>query len=197
MSVLFPLLLILIFIIVVAWTGSEGMWSNALTMFNLVTAGLVATNFWEPIAEALSKQIPKAEHYWDFSALWVLFIITFALLRLATDLISRYRVRFPKMVEWIGGYVFAVWVAWALVGFTAMTLHTAPLAREFMFGGFRAEKRMLILAPDRQWLGFMHKVSRYAFSRGPAADSPEAHVFDPYGDFPIKYASRREKFETQ
>lgn len=199
MSFLFPVLLLLILVAVLAMCGGEGLWSNALTLFNLLTAAVLAINFWEPLADFLIKQVPKATYLWDFIALWLLFTVFMLIMRIPTDLLSRFKVRFHMLVERICGYIFAIWIGWVLVCFTTMSLHTAPLARDFLFKGFKPEKRMFfgMLAPDRQMLALAQKVSRGAFARGPSADNLNAHVFDPYGDFILKYASRRKQFERE
>ena len=46
-------------------------------------------------------------------------------------------------------------------------------------------------SPDRLWLGFMQKMSMGSFARSAPANQPEAHVFDPKGEFMVKYATRR------
>ena len=180
MEILFPILLVLIFVVAIATLGLEGLWGNAIALVNVVTAALVATNFWEPIAGWLLAKEERGEYLWDFVTIWGLFIVVVSLMRLASDSLSRYRVRFPKLLDVIGGYFFAAWVGWMMICFTTFTLHTAPLAKNFMSGGFKPEERMLFhLAPDRQWLGFMQKMSlgslrprrRSERSRGPRVRS--------------------------
>jgi hypothetical protein len=181
----------LIVLVVVATIGNEGMWSNAITLFNVVTAALLATNFWEPITAWLLKKQPGGVYIFDYPVLWGLFAGSYLALRTVTDTISRVRVRFPKPVDQVGSYAFAAWTGWVVVCFFAMTLHTAPLSRNFLFGGFQPEKQMFFgLAPDREWLGFMQKMSRGGFARRAPAGSEE-HVFDPEGKFMMKYATRR------
>ena len=80
------------------------------------------------------------------------------------------------------------------IDYTLTTLHTAPLPREFLFGSFQAKQRMFFgLAPDRQWLAFVQKMSRGPLCRSASPDQwrREATVFDPAGEFMIKYATRR------
>jgi len=192
MEMLLSGVFVLIIIVMIAVLGNEGMWGNAIMLFNVVTAALVATNFWEPIVSKLLASQPGGVFVWDFPVIWGLFAGTLLLLRTVTDLASRVRVRFPRILDRIGSFVLAFWIGWVLVCFTAMTLHTAPLAKNFLFGGFKPEERMFFgLAPDRQWLGFTQKMSRGSFARSAPADKPEAHVFDPNGEFMVKYAARR------
>ncbi len=150
MSVIFPLLLIAIFLACAASLYQEGMWGNALNVVNVTLAGLIAFNFFEPMARGLEGMIPAMAFYHDFLALWVVFCISLMILRTATKLISRVKVRFVALVDRIGSGSLAALVGWIMVCFTTASLHTAPLARNFLWGGFNPEKRMLFgLAPDR------------------------------------------------
>jgi len=210
MSFLFGLLMFLIFVGCVAALYTEGMWGNAIRFINVTTAALLATNFFEPVAAWLEGMAPTYSYALDFLALWGLFAVFMTLFRLGTDLLSRVRVRFLKIADRIGSVFFACWVGWVVVCFTMMTLHTAPLARNFMGGAFRPEQRMFILglAPDRRWLGFVQKQSRGAFCRsvgdGDLDERPEwraqwtedeTRTFDPRSEFMPKYATRRANLE--
>jgi hypothetical protein len=182
------LILFLIFFAVVAMTFNEGMWANAIRLINVVTAGLLAMNFFEPLAQWLDDWEPSYTYAWDFLSLWLCFAIFHEILRLFTDRLSTTKVRFLKMADRIGGGVLAVWVGWFMICFTLMSLHTAPLDRNFLSGGFLTgdDARMVLgLAPDRQLLGFMQKSSVGVFSRS------EENAFDPNGEFMPKYATRR------
>jgi len=199
MSILFPVLLFVIFIGCVATLYTEGMWGNAIRLINVVTAALLATNYWEPLATRLDNWNHSYTYYWDFLALWGLFAVFMVIFRVATDFASRVKVRFLKIADQIGGGLFAAWIGWVMVCFATMTLHTAPLAKNFMWGGFQPEQRMFMgLAPDRKWLGFMQKVSRGAFCRSatPAEWEQEKYVFDPRAQFMPKYATRRANLEA-
>jgi hypothetical protein len=192
MEMILPGVFALIVIVALAVLGNEGMWGNAITLFNVVTAALLATNYWEPAVTKLLEWQPNGVYLFDYPTLWILFAIFYLTLRTVTDTISRVRVRFPPLLDKIGSYFFAAWIGWVLVCFTAMTMHTAPLSKNFLFGGFKPEERMFFgLAPDRQWLGFMQKMSLGSFSRSAPAGDPEAHVFDKNGEFMVKYAARR------
>jgi hypothetical protein len=192
MEMILPGIFVLMIIVVVAIIGNEGLWSNAITLFNVVTAALLATNFWEPITAKLLAWQPGGIFVFDYAVLWGLFSASYLALRTLTDAASRVRVRFPQPVDKVGSYLFAVWTGWVLVCFFAMTLHTAPLSKNFLFGGFKPEERMFFgLAPDRQWLGFMQKMSAGSFARSAPEGKPEAYMFDPNGQYMVKYASRR------
>ena len=185
--------LIIVFAACVGFLYTEGMWSNAIRLINVVTAALLATNFWEPVARVLENSVSKPFSYgWDIVALWGLFSVFMVVLSVLTAYASRVKVRFLGIADRIGGIAFAVLVGYVMVCFTTMSLHTAPLAKNFMGGGFNPEKRMFMgLAPDRQWLQFAEWVSKGSFSRW----SP-GHVFDPGHEFIPRYAARREQFQA-
>jgi hypothetical protein len=198
MSSLLTFLMLAILFAAMATLYTEGMWSNAVRLVNVVTAALLATNFFEPLARWMDDMGSSYTYYWDFLALWLLFVVFSLILRVATDQVSRVKVRFLKVADQIGSWVFAVWIGWVMVCFTMMTLHTAPLARNFLFGGFQPEQRMLLgFAPDRQWLGFVQKESLGAFSCSatPEEWEKEKYMFDPNANFMPTYASRRSAIE--
>ena len=200
------LLLIVIFFVCFGFLFTEGMWSNAVTLFNVIIAALLATNFFEWAAGVLEDWGPTFTYFWDFLALWGLFALFMAILRGATDFISRVKVRFRKVADQIGSPFFAACVGWVMVCFTTMSLHTAPLARNFLQGSFQPEQRMFLkLAPDRKWLGFVQAMSRGTFCRNATAkdlqqepdwEEDRTRTFDPRSEFMPKYATRRANLET-
>jgi hypothetical protein len=170
----------------------------------------LATNFWEPLAKLLEGYLTSFTFFWDYLMLWALFALIYGIMRAVTDKLSRAKVRFITLADQIGGAFFAAWVGWVVVCFAAMTLHTAPLARNFLFGGFVPESQMLMgLVPDHKWLGFMQQMSLGPFSRtlapserdqnvyGKATNPAEQNlaVFDRHADFLPKYATRRSLLE--
>jgi len=210
---MYSLLALLMFVIFIACVGfllTEGMWSNAVRLVNVVTAALLATNFWEPLADWLEGYLPSFTYLWDFLSLWILFVIFMVIFRTATDYLSRVKVRFLKIADRIGSVFFAAWIGLVMVCFTTFSLHTAPLARNFLRGSFVPETRQhATLAPDLLWMGFAQKVSRGQFCRALTKQDlrdfskPEraalkkdlTRTFDPCGQFMVKYATRRARLE--
>jgi hypothetical protein len=191
MSILLPVLMLVLIFAVVATCFSEGIWSNVVRLINVITAGLLAVSFFEPLARALDGWQPAYTYLWDFLSLWLLFGVFLLIFREISDRVSRVNVRFLKLADRIGGVVLSLWIGYVMVCFTMMTLHTAPLGRNFLFDGFstQTDARMFfgITPPDRQWLGFVQKMSTGAF-----AGSEE---FDPNAEFMPKYATRRTDLE--
>lgn len=204
MSFLFTLLILVIFVGVFASVFREGLWSNALLFINQVTAALLALDMFEPLASWLEEMIPSGAYYWDIVSLYAIFALSLFIFRGITEAISKVRVRFFKPVDLVGGLAMAVVNSYAFVCFIMLTLHTAPLERNFMFEGFQPKERMVFgLAPDRQYLGFMQKVTLGSLGRMAPEDNPETaevesevHVFDPKATFLPKYAVRRQTYSS-
>lgn len=189
MSFLFPLLMFVILFACVAMCFAEGMWSNAIRLVNLVTAGLLAMNFYEPIARWLEGMLPSFTFMLDYIVLWGLFAILVVILREVTAYVSQVKVRFLKIADRIGSIVLSVVIGCVMVAFTMAALHTAPLGRSFLYDGFKPEDKMLMsTAPDRQWLFFMGRAASGAFCRS------DVRPFDAW-TYMRKYATRRQLLE--
>ena len=192
MSFIFTLLLLLIFAACLGFLYPEGMWSNAVRLVNVIFSALLATNFYEPVARLAEEKIDSSlTFFYDYLALWGIFAVSMVVLRAATGAISQVKVRFIKIADQIGSGVFAALIGWVIVSFATMTLHTAPLARTFLQGGFDPDSssKFLGMNPDVQWLSFFYGLSNGAYATDPA------NPFDPRGAFVDKYAKRREKVE--
>jgi hypothetical protein len=180
----------------------EGLWSNTISLFNTITAALLATNYFEPVSRFLSGIVPYMDYNWDVIVLGVLFALFFAGLRQLSLLASRYRVRFHPLADSIGGGFMALWTTWVGICFICFAMHTAPMSRVYVGGNFNPEQEMFFgTAPDRLWLGFVRNISDGGgWGRNQTDDQGRVlSMFDPQGDFMLKYASRRawlEKHES-
>lgn len=199
------LFLFLIFAIVTAALWFQGLWSAAVTLVNLLLAMMIATTFFEPVSTALEGAGAGSWTYLlDFVVLWLLFAITFGVLRAVSDALSKAQVKFDLPVEMAGRSLLAAWCGWLMVGFVAFSLQMAPLNNVNPLGAFSTPiaKTFLFASPDRLWLGFMHSRSRGALSRAHSSDRPahpadqelNVETFDPEGEFPLKYHDRRDKY---
>jgi hypothetical protein len=139
------------------------MWDNAVRLVNVVVAAVVATACFQPVAVVMKGVFPSYQFLVDYLAIWSMFCIWLVVLRAVTGVLSRVQVRFLKLADRIGGVVFAALVGWVMVCFTLTTLHTAPLGPNFFFAAFQTgenDKMFLgFLAPDREWLGFVEKLT--------------------------------------
>jgi hypothetical protein len=187
------LFLLLVLLGTAAGVWFSGLWSGAITLVNLILAATIATCFYEPICAALEGVGAVASYTYllDFVVLWLLFAITFAILRAFTDALSKESVEFPLPVEIGGRSIFALACGWIMVCFVAFSLHMAPLNSATPLGGFESpsSKTFAAASPDRMWLGYMYSRSRPAMFGG--------NQFDPNADFLLRYRERRVKFAAE
>jgi hypothetical protein len=188
------MLFLLAFIVIAVCVAAlflEGLWGNLITLVNVILAGLMAFNLFEPVAKMLDSMMPSYSDKWDFIALWVVFFLLMGLMRGVTDSVSKVKVRFFQPVEVAGGVIASLWVGWVMVCFTMASLHVAPLPRTSLSGSFMAtpDQSMLGVGPDRLWLGLVYNTS------GGSLSTWTPKPFDPDGNFIYKYAARRAQYE--
>jgi hypothetical protein len=161
---------------------------------NLVFAGLLAMNFFEPLAAFITgyqDDIHTFVAFIDFLSFWICFIFFMAIFMAITDKVSRVRVRFMQIVERVGAPIAAACVGWVMACIVLASLHTAPLAEYPLLGSFQPQANMGfgMFAPDREWFGF----TKYQ-SSGPYCRSNYSNPFP--DDFIVKQDIRRQAIET-
>lgn len=186
------LLLLLVFVAVVLVLTREGLWSGLVMLLNILAAATFATAWYEKLAAFADGQMPSFTYLVDFLCLWGLFAVVLLLMRLATDRVSRTKVKFLRQVELVGAPLVAVVAGWVMVCFAAASLHTAPVPRSVVQAEPESRSMFFGLAPDRKWLAWV----RYSTKDGPFAHAPgSAVVFDNEADFILRYGDRRLKLE--
>ena len=205
---------IIVFFAVGAGCWFTGMWSNLVTLVCLVFAGMIASSFYEPLADLLEGSLGRMTYLLDFISVWLLFFVAFGFMRLITELLSPYRVKFNEVLELVGRSVLSVWIGWAFVCFSMFTLHMAPIETAGFGGGFQGTKdqiNFMGIGPDRMWLAFIQSRSMGAFSEykdsGILPEYREAlhaddrdtnsRIFDSTSEFILKYRFRRLKFSEK
>ena len=106
--------------------SSEGLWGAALMFFNVLFGGLIAFNFYEPLA----KLIDSTGIGWGFSdsfSLLAIFCLSVLLLRMTTETLAPAMVRFPTPVYHAGRLIFAL--ATSLVTMAILILGVPHRAR--------------------------------------------------------------------
>ncbi len=205
------LVAILLFIVVAAATWWFGLWSNLITLVNLLLSGLIASSVYQNVADRIYDLQPSFVLLVDFISVWLVFILSFMILRAMTDTLSAYRLVFHPLVEMSGRTVLSLWIAGVFVCFTFFTLHLAPLDREF-FGDKERAGEIPGTLFDRSWLAFIQSRSRGALSSSkqenllfpeykgtPHPDDVDldARVFDPRATFLIDAEFRRRTIEDR
>lgn len=82
------LIAIVMFILVVASTWWFGLWSNLVTLINLFLSALLASSIYQPIANELANLNATYRPLYDFIAVWLVFVVSFMILRGITDFLS-------------------------------------------------------------------------------------------------------------
>jgi hypothetical protein len=185
----------------VAWcVASEGPWGAASTLIAVIVAGLLAMNFFEPLASKFPSSIEWRTRA-DIISLLGLFAVFTMALRMACEYVMPTQIEVHPLA-----YNAMRWGLAAATGYVTMAilltaLHTAPLPREFM--GFRPERANLLdaMAPDRQWLAFTQHTSEHIFTTGNIFDGDvfprfEGRDSEVWSSFPIRYAERRERYAS-
>ena len=155
-------IIILVFLLIAAATWFVGFWNNVLTLVNLLLSGLIASSFYENLAVAIDDAAPSYQLLSEFIAVWLIFILSFVVIRALTELLSFYRLKFDPVTEILGRTMLSLWIAGVFVFFMTFTFHLAPLPPH----AFQQNPTDVTFGfgPDRQWLAFIQSRSRGALS---------------------------------
>jgi hypothetical protein len=177
--------------------GAYAFWRQgvlpALAMtVNILLAGLVAFNFFEPIAEQLDSMLAGSflHGYEDGFCLVALFCATLAFLRWASNELIHTIINYNPILQQGGAVLFGLLAGYLVAGFLTCVAQTLPANEHFLQLEPRVEAdssgkiRHRILPADRVWLALMHRASKAAFDW-------EETTFDPDGSFELRYAHER------
>ncbi|HJT76934.1 MAG TPA: hypothetical protein VJ739_06995 [Gemmataceae bacterium] len=180
---------------------------TAVTMFvNLLLAGLVAFNFFEPLADLLDPIFAGSvvAGYEDGLCLVGLFALTFGLLRLATNSMATTELEYPGWLLRGGSVLFGLLTGYLAAGFLVCVLQTLPWQENFLGFNPRYDPDQPLagarqyLPPDRVWLALMRYAGAYGFCNHEeynASDEdppPQRYLtFDRHGSFELRYARYR------
>ena len=182
------LLLAIAMLVIVAVNFRQGVWACAIQLIAVIFSAIIATMLFEPFGALVEKSVGILWQYGDFLGAWLIFGGVLGGLTYLSTRLSKVRVRFPKLVDQLGGLAISLLTAWVFVCFASMTLHIAPISRVAFFGSFEAEKPIFFgYRPDWAWLEFSQNCSLGVYSNG--------NVFDPKGDFIIRGIAKREHFD--
>ncbi len=108
---IYLLVMIGVWVGVIAYTFREGLWSLLLTSFNLFFATFMAYNYFEPLASLLVSMWRGI--YWFAPGLcyWALLGTCLGIGQLATDALSKVKLKFHLPIEIIGRIVLSLSLA--------------------------------------------------------------------------------------
>jgi hypothetical protein len=169
----------------------EGLMTAVTMMINVLLAGLITFNFYEPLAAEMESALAGSflAGFEDALCLFGLFTLSLGALRAITHNLASSELALPPAVQQGGAALFGLLTGYLVVGFLMCLLQTLPLNDKFL--GFESQVDpggpglRRVLPPDRVWLALMHRAGAGPFAQG--APSP----FDPEGTFELRYARLR------
>ncbi len=152
--------------------SAEGLWGAALMFFNVLFGGLIAFNFYEPLA-ALIDSTGIGWGFSDTLSLMSIFCVATLLLRMTTETLAPAMVRFPVPIYHAGRFLFALATSLATMAILILAFHTAPVNKR-IFGAIDYKyKPPFGLGLDHQWLAFFQYTTGDIFTRyGSGARDP-------------------------
>ncbi len=182
----------------------EGLLTAFAMLINVLIAGTVAFNFFEPLASMMEPTLSNTFFggYEDMVCLIGLFAITLGILRTIVNTISASMVQYPASLQRPGGAVVGLAVGYLTAGFLVCALQTLPWHQNFMSFDWEVkstpEPIRRFLPPDRVWLAMMHRAGAYAFCSEEDPKGKESNslydkykTFDPEGLYELNYARYR------
>ena len=188
----------LVVTLIVAYAAvREGVLTAIANLVNICIAGLVAFEFFEPMADSLEETLRGGmfSGLEDGLSLFILFAPTLGLLRFLTINLAPQEVELQPLLQQVGAGAIALVSGYLLAGVLVVFLQMLPLGEHFLDFQYQAEangsKVRTFLPPDRVWLSVMNRAGSGPFSQG------ESVTFDPEGTFGLRYAKFRRYKETQ
>lgn len=177
----------------------EGLFTACTMCINVFLSGLLAFNFFEPLARLLEDNLPASfltdptASYADAVSIVLLFSLALFGLRTATNQLANVEIDFPPVAQRIGGAAFGMVTGYLISGMLLATFQTLPMYVNFM--GFNpdydeGQAMRRVLPSDRVWLALMHRAGTSAFSGG-------SETFDQDCNFELRYARYRRYDDTR
>jgi hypothetical protein len=181
--------MLLIFTVVIMLTCAyfyfrEGLFTAVCMCINVFLAGLIAFNFFEPMAGSVEKTVHQTfmQGYEDFVCLTGVFALALGMLRTLSNHVNNEEVHYQPTVNAVGGSLVALVMGYLLSGFLICAMETLPWSQNFLgFEPYRDNESILrrVLPGDRVWLALMHRAGDTCLAR----DNP----FDPDGTYESSY----------
>ena len=156
--------------------SSEGLWGAALMFFNVLFSGLIAFNFYEPLASIIDG-VGLGWGFSDTLSLLSIFCVSLVFFRVTTDSLGPTMVRFPTPIYHTGRLLFALATSLLTMAILILAFHTAPVHKK-IFGAIDWKYRPPFgIGLDHQWLGFFQYTTGDIFARYGSG------VRDPYREY--------------
>jgi len=180
----------------------EGLFTAVTMLVNVLLAGFLAFEFWEPLADGLDGlfQGGVMAGLEDCIAMVIMFSLFLVILRIAVNSLAFTDVEFEPNVNRAGSIIVGLLTGYLVAGFLVVCFATLPWHENFMGFTTRAEDGQdgyrSYLPPDRVWLAIMRRAGASTLcwrEINPDADSnyDRYRTFDPYATFEQRYQRYR------
>ncbi|MDR0390358.1 MAG: hypothetical protein LBH59_00495 [Planctomycetaceae bacterium] len=156
----------------------ERFWGNILTAIAIFFSTLIAVNWFEPLAQFVTNKNAGMLFVSDYLFLWLLFIISFAIMNEITRLLSRVNVKFPIPVENAGNVTMITVILCLIWNFYSFSLDVAPLGET---------AGVNVTSNDSTQIALFRQLSS-----GSLASFGTKYPFDEYGEFRKDHLLRRQ-----
>lgn len=162
-----------------------GLFRAFLLLVNVLLAGFLAFNFWEPLAFGLGLVSTSLDRYADALMLILLFGLFLGGLWLLTWYLAPEDPALPPLVRRGGSVLCGLLTGYILAGLLLTVLQTLPWHARFLW--YEPDAPIGLGAPDRVWLAMMHRGSGVIFDYPGGGE----RWFDADGSFIARYARYR------
>ncbi|MDO4568935.1 MAG: CvpA family protein [Planctomycetia bacterium] len=181
-------ILLFIFLGVFGATMRSGLWTNTIRLINFFLAAFLAASMGEYVGGFLRGFMESYGFFTNFLGIWIVFDLTYLILREITTKISRVNVKFHLAINQYAGYFVALLLAYFFVGFSLYTVHQAPLSKNCIRGEFSPDGAMFFgMSPDKQFHAIFKYVANGAYASG--------NEFDPNDRYFSNYAKGRQALQ--
>ena len=153
--------LTLLIMFITAWSQyRNGLFTSIAMLIMVILSGLVAFNFWEPIADLLDSGLQRTALMGceDMIVLTSLFGVSLFALRLASNYLNPDMIEEHGTLQHLGAMVVGLVTGYFVAGFLICTVQTLPLDEHFLDFQPRAANEPVFRSafpPDRVWLALM------------------------------------------
>lgn len=175
---------------------SEGLWGAALMFFNTLFSGLIAFNFYEPLAALLARNIGFLSGFADTLCLLGIFMVSVLLFRLTTESLGPSMVRFPTPLYHLGRLAFGLGGALVTMSILLLSFETAPVNKKVFGVVDHQYQPPFKMGIDREWLGFVQYstgliFANYGGGKDPLGEYGTAKLFDPKAEWLLNHFEAR------
>jgi uncharacterized membrane protein required for colicin V production len=142
----------------------EGLWSNSISLVNIIVSGVVAFGFYMPLTIMIDEYFDGQYTYvLDFVVIWFLYAFAMVICRVLAGAASKTRMRFKHPIDPVGGPLVGLLAAWVLASIVMASLHTSPMGKDAFGGGLvkpaDVDTASAFTSPDAAWIRFMERIT--------------------------------------